>query len=227
MIAPLRITLALLGGLFIFSGCGSDDKKTDDEKDEKKPAYERVVILKQRFTQLENSLDEMERDLEIQKKRIDSTRETAKSIKRSLLKGNLKGYSMDTVSSDPLVITAMEKRQEKAQEKEAKQEKKSESDDLIFNILLITLFLIFLVVLFVVAFKDRKQTTPYDTPATPVDPDSKAAGSASAEAEADATDSSSAYGDLGVVMPRDTDSEEPNDILPPSVDEPDDEEPRQ
>jgi uncharacterized membrane protein len=163
MIFPVRIFLGLFASLLLLGGCGSDDKKEDKKDDEdKKPAYERVVILKERFDQLENSLDEMERDLQLQKKRIESTRETAKSIKRSLLKGNLKGYSLDTISTDPMVLRAVDKRIEKDQEKEAKEDAKEENDDLILNSLLIILFVIFIIIIFIVALRDRNQGSPYD-----------------------------------------------------------------
>lgn len=211
MIAPLRFSLALVLGLFVLAGCG-DDEKPEKEKDadEGKPAYERVMILKQRFEQLENSLDEMERDIKFQKQRIETARETAKDIKRSLIKGNLKGYSLDTITTDPMVLRAIEDQKAKDEEEKAEEEAKEESDNLILNGLLIVLFLVFLVIIFVVALRDRDQGSPYDNnrgtgtdndvPPSPADP-------SSSEDIPESAGSSFEYG-------------RPNDLMPGGGDEP-------
>lgn len=205
--ALLRLVMTLMGSLFFLVGCGSDDKeKKDDEKDDK-PAYERVAILKHRFDQLENSLDEMERDLKLQKKRIESTRETAKAIKRSLLKGNLKGYSLDTVSTDPLVLKAIEDRKDKERKERQKEEDKEDADDRLFNSLLIILFVIFVIIIFVVALRDRNAGSSYDNAGTPY-PDSEPDSSADAE------------GDKGPIGPGGMyEYERPNDLMPGGGDE--------
>ncbi len=211
----------------MLAGCGSDDEKKPDKKSETKPPHQRVVILKQRFNQLENSLDEMERDLAIQRKRIDSTRETAKAIRRSLTTGNLKGYSIDTVSSDPIVITAMKDQQKKAKNKESKKSDKEETDDRIFDTALILLFLAFIVVLFVVSLKERKKATSAANPTVPHNPDST---SSNADSTTDSTPNTNNY-QYGELRRQDDPDAPPalnDELLTPFPDEPDDEEdPRQ
>lgn len=203
---PVRMTLALLS-MLLLAGCGSDDKKDKDKEKDEKPPYERVIILKQRFNQLENSLDEMERDLEIHKKRIDSTRETAKAIKRSLLKGNLKGYSLETITTDPVVLQAIEKhRIDQEQEQEEARDEKKKSENSLFNKFLIACFIIFLVVVCVVALRDSNQASPYDIAIPPGDKreprpgvpdDDDDSGDASLDGEPDEpVDDPSEYGEL-------------------------------
>src|SRR5690606_23749171 len=120
-------------------------------QDDKKPAYERVAILKDRFDQLENSLDELERDLDLQKDRINHTRKTMQSIKRSLIRGNLKGYSIDTITSDPQLMQVIEKHKEKKAAEKEKDNLKKKAENKFLGWLIILLILAFLVVVVVVA----------------------------------------------------------------------------
>ena len=220
--------LVLLVGAILLSGCGRDKDPEKAENNDKKPAYERVVILKQRFLQLENSLDEMERDLKIQEKRIDSTRDMAKAIKRSLLKGNLKGYSIDTISTDPMVLAAMASQQQKNKDEQKKHDEKEASDDTVINILLIAVFVIFLVMIFFVALKERNKATPFDTftqPAYPpaaeeADEESVSTGSSPG---ADESNTSMNYGEI---RPKQAGSTGDNGGLPPEDKPAEDEKPQ-
>jgi len=161
----LRLPFALLSALILFAGCGSDQER---EEKPKKPASERVAILRERFDQLESDLNEMERDLAIQKKRIEKTRETAKAIRRSLIRGNLKGYSIDTITSEPVLAQRAQEKKERKQEKLSQEAEKEEAENSFLNAALIILFFIFIIVIFAVALKDRKQDLP---PYAPVSPD--------------------------------------------------------
>lgn len=220
----IRSFFTVLAGTLLLAGCGSDDDKKDKKEDDKKPPYERVVILKERFDQLEADLDEMERDLNIQKKRIEKTRETAKAIKRSLIKGNLKGYSIDTISTDPLVVAALEKRQEKDSAEQAEEAEEEESENFVLNTLLLIAFVILLIAIFWVALRDRNQTTPYDLGQgeTGNTEPTGSPHSAIDELTPNVDTSSSGYGDLTPPRP----SSERTDI-PPADETSGDEEPRQ
>ncbi len=228
MTSPLAThfrTLLVLSSMLLFAGCGSDENKEEKKDDDKKPPYERVVILKERFDQLETSLDEMERDLEIQKKRIEKTRETAKAVKRSLLKGNLKGYSIDTISTDPVVIAALEKRVDKDNKDKVEEAEEEESENFLLNTLLMIAFVILLIAIFWVALRDRNQTPPYDLgggdqPNSP--PVSPSGSPHSPVDELTPNVDTSSYGDLG--RPREHSADTPD---MPQRDEPGPEEPRQ
>lgn len=221
----IRSFFAVLAGSLLLAGCGSDDEQKDKQDDDKKPAYERVVILKERFDQLETNLDEMERDLKIQHKHLEEARETAKAIKRSLIKGNLKGYSIDTISTDPVVLAALEKRQEKDNKDEVEEAEEEESENLVLNTLLMIAFVILLIAIFWVALRDRKQEPPFDldqggtghtephgSPHSPID-----------ELTPNVDTSSSGYGDL--TPPRS--ATERTDVPPADDEAPGSEEPRQ
>lgn len=222
-IASLRTLLGVISVLALVSGCDRQENHPV-EKGDKKPAYERVLVLKQRFAQLETSLDDMEQDLVIQKKRIEATREMASSIKRSLVSGNLKGYSLDTVSSDPMVINAMEKRQEKVQEKEVRAAKKDSSDDTVLNAILLVLFLVFIVTIFWIALKERHQASPYEAaPKAPYpEPLQPKNGLEEAGAESAAGDSPPfQYGELRPQEKTDIGTDIKNELMPSKGDEPD------
>lgn len=169
-----RLFLLALSATALLAGCGGSDGKPEEtsaeQEDKSKPAYERVAILRNRFDQLESSLNEMERDLEIQKKRIDQTRETAMAIKRSLVRGNLKGYSIDTITSDPAILQAIEKHKEKKADDKEKEQIKKKSESKFFSGLVIILIIVFLIVVLAVAWKERTQESPYDITPPPYTP---------------------------------------------------------
>lgn len=180
--AALRMTFIVVAAMLL-AGCSEDKPKQKSEKDNRS-AQEKVLILKQRFQQLESSLDDMQRDLEIQKKQIESTREIVKSIRHSLVKGGLKGYNLDNVSTtDPLVLNAVALQKERDQNKVKKEEEKKASENRLFNGLLLFIFFLIVVALFVVSLKDKK---PGDNPSSEVmtggDPLAPSSGAATASA---------------------------------------------
>lgn len=204
-----RVTV-ILTGLVMLAGCGSGDKKESSEKkdEEKRPAYERVAILRERFDQLELSLDEMERELEIQRARIKKTRETALAIKRSLIKGNLKGYSIDTITTDPLVIAAIDKEKQRAEKKDKDEDdKKDNGGSVLLDITLAILIILLVLFILFVALKDRKQASPYTMPVNraPTGPEDDYED----EEEAVLPPSPGTYGELRPSSPDNTAPEEP------------------
>jgi len=201
----LRLPFALLSALVLFTGCGSDKER---EEKPKKPASERVAILRERFDQLESDLNEMERDLVIQKKRIEKTRETAKAIRRSLIQGNLKGYSIDTITSEPVLAQRAQEKKERKQEKLSEEAEKEEAENSFLNAALIILFFIFIIVIFAVALKDRKQDLP---PYAPVSPDDRRPNDLTPEP----VEEEGNYGELGGATGSSSSSEE----IPPPSDE--------
>jgi hypothetical protein len=166
--APLRLAALLGACLLILAACSSDRQAEEKKKDER-PPQEKVLILKQRFDQLDDSLKQMEKDLQIQKKRIDGTRELVESIRHSLTKGGLKGYSLENVSTtDPLLLQAINKDQAQKKEKKEREHNKDKADDRILNGLLIAAFLLIIIAIFVVALKDKKsEGQPFDAQVMP------------------------------------------------------------
>lgn len=203
--APRMILLVL--AVMLLAGCSEDKPKPKSDKDNR-TAQEKVLILKQRFQQLESSLDDMQRDLEIQKKQIDSTREVVKSIRHSLVKGGLKGYNLDNVSTtDPLVLNAVALQKVRDQNKEKKEEEKKSSENRMFNGLLLFVFFLIVVALFVVSLKDKK---PAETPTSevmadpaPATPPPSPSAAPAASAAAPAADEDDNYGELRPNRPDD------------------------
>lgn len=193
--AFLKLMLAALLALTLLPGCGSDDKPNNEDNDDKKPASERVAILKQRFDQLESSLDAMERDIEIQKKGLEKTRQSVKAIRRSLIQGNLKGYSIDTVTTEAQAILLQKMEKKHNEKKDDDKEDKKKAENAALNFILIVGFICFLIAIFWVALKDRNQTAPYEVSAVPYPPENNPAPAPSESA--DATQSTSGYQELG------------------------------
>lgn len=194
---PLGLGLTVFVAAILLSGCGSAKPKEEKKKDNRSP-QERVLLLKQRFNQLEASLQEMKHDVEIQKQRIESTQKIVDSIKHSLVKGGLKGYSLGNVSTtDPLVLEALSKHQQKKQDKNAREAEKEQADNTILNALLIACFIVFIVAIFVAALKDKKSIEPIEpTVWEPSDPDAPTP-FPSEPAESDVNDTGSyEYGEL-------------------------------
>jgi len=212
--------------LAVLAGCNSENDEKQREKKDNRPPQERVLILKQRFDQLEANIDEMKRDLAIQQKRLESTREIAESIKHSLMKGGLKGYSLGNISTtDPLVLKALEKqRNQKADKKEGKSLKEN-AEDRILNGLLMGVFLLFVIAIFVVALRDRKAAEqPFEAQVMPDYPDGNASSTsraADAAVENEAADEASIddtgsyeYGELNPPPPTRDYPAKPDDEKP-------------
>lgn len=157
MLTLVVTALCVLAGCGSISGDGESREAQKNERKDNRTDQEKVVILKQRFEQLESSLDDMEKDLKVQRKRIESTRELADSIRHSLTKGGLRGYNLDTVSTtDPVVLASIEEKKQERDEQKARSKDKEETDDGILNALLIGCFLVIIASLFWVALHDRK-----------------------------------------------------------------------
>lgn len=209
---PVRFGLIAIVASAVLSGCGSDKPNEEKKKDNRTP-QERVLVLKQRFDQLEASLREMKHDVEIQKKRIESTQKIVDSIKHSLVKGGLKGYSIGNISTtDPLVLEALRQHQEQKQKEKKRKAEKEEADNTILNALLIACFLVFIVAIFVAALKDKKSIDPVEpTVWEPTEPDTP--GPLSSETEEKTNDTGSyEYGELRPpAHPHESDNPEPGD----------------
>lgn len=153
-----RQMLAMCGLALVFSlaGCGAPEPEMEEAREDRN-AQEKILVLKQRFEQLESSLDNMESDLKIQQKRVESTREVVESIRHSLTKGGLRGYSFDNVSTtDPVLLASIDEKRQQREREKAAEKAKDDTDDRILNGLLILCFLIIIGALFWMALNDRK-----------------------------------------------------------------------
>ncbi len=150
------LAICALALMFSLAGCGSSEPQIDEAREDRN-AQEKILVLKQRFEQLESSLDNMESDLKIQQKRVESTREVVDSIRHSLTKGGLRGYSFDNVSTtDPVLLASIDEQRHQREQEKSAEKAKDDSDDRILNGLLILCFLIIIGALFWMALNDRK-----------------------------------------------------------------------
>jgi hypothetical protein len=143
-----------------FAGCGGSNHRKDESskaKPEHRDALSRVAALKLRFQQVNRTLDQLDQDVEVQKRNIAAARAEIAAIQHALGKGHLKEYSLDSITSDAVALRRLKQSREdneilakKAEHRDAEQAKTG-----VLSAVVILLFVIFLIVVGIMFWRDR------------------------------------------------------------------------
>lgn len=168
-----KLLPGLLVVLGLFAGCSSESKNVQTAEDDEfavSKAEKRISVLQARFENLNETLDQLERDNDLQKQRIKTARGEVNSIYRQLRNLNLKGYTMDNISTSAYHLQRLnrsETRNAEAEQKrevkktEAKEEKRERKATTTLAILLSLATIIILVLVYLKQRGNRPSGTYY------------------------------------------------------------------
>jgi hypothetical protein len=137
----------------------SDHKKSESKKSkpEHRDALSRVAALKLRFQQVNRTLDQLDQDVEVQKRNIAAARAEIDSIQHALGKGHLKEYSLDSITSDATALRRLKLASQENQQNEKKAEHRDaeQAKTGVLSAVVILLFIVFLIVVGIMFWRDR------------------------------------------------------------------------
>lgn len=159
--------------LILVTGCGEDKKDQ-----EAKSALNKMPGLKKRLNQLDNTLDQMERETDIQRQRIRAAKEEVDLLRKMFARGRTADFTFDAVSSGALVsvISAPQP----VVERDTGEEDREDARDSFFRALVILLFGLFSGVYLIKLYRDRSNapdrtdqplTKKYETTSPPLTSD--------------------------------------------------------
>lgn len=122
----------------LLPGCGDKDK----EKKRQDSALEKTAGLKKRFTQLSTTLDQLERETEIQKQKIGAARSELQAIRDMLANTRPKDLALAELATTGVVRVVEAEPIVAHSEATVSEEEKDAAQDSVFRTLVILLFLI-------------------------------------------------------------------------------------
>lgn len=173
---PLLIATCL--SVFLLSACG--DKKEDD-----KSALNKAPGLKKRLAQLDNTLDQLERETQIQQQRIKAAKNEVDLLREMFTRGRQSQFMFDEASTATVISLTPMGMPESSQKAPSEGDRES-ARDRFFETLVILLFGLFAGVYLIKLYRDRanapsnRQDQPlskeYDTTSRPLDSDAPSGG---------------------------------------------------
>lgn len=152
----LKTALVAIAALTVLSGCGKSEEEEAREREERDRArLERVARFSGRVQQLEETLDLLDRDVDIQRGRIRTARADLEAIKE-----NLKSYSRNPFPI-PDITTATASAffdEDYRKENKRREEQAKDDENRAISTLLLLAFIAFFVVWFGKMWRDRKQS---------------------------------------------------------------------